>query len=83
MILLTIKCDQENHNKSVYSLGPAPHGLKGCLHQGVPTELKFTRRRVTEETRETVQSREVLHFNQRKCYTSLQGNVDSKACFFH
>lgn len=81
MILITTECDQQSHNKSVYSRGPVRHGLKGSLHQGVPTGLKFTGRRVTEETWETVQSRKVLHFNQRKCYTSLEGNVDSKACF--
>lgn len=81
MSLITTKSDQQNHSKFVYSHGPVCCGLKGSLHQGVPMELKFTRRRVTEETRETVQSRKVLHFNQRKCYTSLEGNVDSKACF--
>lgn len=43
---------------------------------------KLTRRRVTEETQETVQSRKVLYFNQKRCYTSLKENVDSKSCFF-
>lgn len=75
-----MKSDQQNHNKFVYSHGSVCCGLKGSLYQDVPVELKFTRRRETEETQETVQSREVLHFNQRKCYTSLEGNVDSKGC---
>lgn len=36
---------------------------------------------MTEETREAVQSRKVLHFNiKKKCYTSLKENLES--CFF-
>lgn len=62
--MITTKSEQQNHNKFVYSHGSVCCGFKGSLHQGVTMELKFTRRRVTEETQETVQSRKVLHFNQ-------------------
>lgn len=81
MILIRTKCDQQYHMKPAYSHGPVSCGLKESLNES--TGLKFTRRRVTEETRETVQSRKVLHFNKKKCYTSLKENVDSKSCFFH
>lgn len=83
MILIRTKWDQQYHIKSIYSHGPVSRGLKESLKKAMSMGLKLTRRSVTEETQETVQSRKVLHFNQKKCYTSLKENVDSKSCFFY
>lgn len=58
--------------------------FKERLNKAVSMGLKLTRRRVTEETRETVQSRKVLHFNKKKkkCYTSLKENLEASLGFF-
>lgn len=76
------KCDQQYHIKSFYSHSLHSSGLEESLNITMSIRLKLTRRRVTEETQETVQSRKVLYFNQKRCYTSLKENVDSKSCFF-
>lgn len=76
------KCDQQYHIKSFYSHSLHSSGLEESLNITMSVRPKLTRRRVTEETQETVQSRKVLYFNQKRCYTSLKENVDSKSCFF-
>lgn len=76
------KCDQQYHIKSFYSHSLHSSGPEESLNITMSVRPKLTRRRVTEETQETVQSRKVLHFNQKRCYTSLKENVDSKSLFF-
>jgi len=64
MILFRTKCDQQYHIKSSYSHSPISHGLKESLNTAMSVGLKFTRRRVTEETQK--------QFSLEKCYTLIK-----------